>query len=109
MFKARRATKGERILTLENRCERLERELGEEKERREALKKDAQGLFEEIADLFEAQQKRIEALETKVAELEAKRVPVLSDLTGGKKEKPVSVQQIMDEWFNGKAEGGEGK
>ena len=177
MFKARRATKGERILALENRCECLERELGEEKERREALKKDAQGLFEEIADLFEAQQKRIEALETKVegleasnkdlkdklegiapliekemavtskmvddvkkmraayavhnemrkdeiralrskveameakvAELEAKRVPVLSDLTGGgKKERPVSAKQIMDEWFNGKAEGGEGK
>ena len=110
MFKARRATKGERILALENRCERMERELGEEKERREALKKDAQGLFEEIADLFEAQQKRIEALETKVAELEAKRVPVLSDLTGGgKKEKPVSAKQIMDEWLNGKEEGGEGK
>lgn len=117
MFKARRATKGERILALENRCERLERELGEEKERREALKKDAQGLFEEIADLFEVQQKRIEALETKVedleskvAELEAKRVPVISDLTGGgKKEKPVTAKQIMDEWLNGKAEGGEGK
>lgn len=46
----------------------------------------------------------------KLAELEAKRVPVLSDLTGGgKKEKPVSAKQIMDEWLNGKAEGGEGK
>jgi hypothetical protein len=45
-----------------------------------------------------------------VAELEAKRVPVISDLTcGGKKEKPVTAKQIMDEWFNGKAEGGEGK
>jgi hypothetical protein len=110
MFKARKATKGERILALEKRCERLERELGEEKERREALKKDAQGLFEEIADLFEAQQKRIEALEAKVAELEAKRVPVISDLTGGgNKEKPVTAKQIMDEWLNGKAEGGEGK
>lgn len=52
----------------------------------------------------------VEALEAKVAELEAKRVPVLSDLTGGgKKEKPVTSKQIMDEWFNGKAEGGEGK
>ena len=49
-------------------------------------------------------------LEAKVAELEAKRVPVISDLTGiGKKEKPVTAKQIMDEWFNGKAEGGEGK
>ena len=54
--------------------------------------------------------KRIAALEAKVAELEAKRVPVISDLTGGgKKEKPVTAKQIMDEWFNGKAEGGEGK
>jgi transcriptional regulator with XRE-family HTH domain len=51
-----------------------------------------------------------EELKAKVAELEAKRVPVLSDLTGGgKKEKPVTSKQIMDEWFNGKAEGGEGK
>jgi hypothetical protein len=66
-------------------------------------------LFEEIDEIFEEQQKRIEALEAKVAELEAKRVPVISDLTGGKKEKPVSAKQIMDEWFNGKAEGGEGK
>ena len=55
-------------------------------------------------------QSKVEALEAKVAELEAKRVPVISDLTGGgKKEKPVSAKQIMDEWFNGKAEGGEGK
>lgn len=92
-------------------------------------------LFEEIGEIFEEQQKRIEALEAavevhnemrtdeiralramvealeaKVAELEAKRVPVISDLTGGgNKEKPVTAKQIMDEWFNGKAEGGEGK
>lgn len=102
MFKARRATKGERILALENRCERMEREGA-------AFKKDMHGLMEEIADLFEGQQQKIAALEAKVAELEAKRVPVLSELTGGKKEKPVTAKQIMDEWFNGKAEGGEGK
>jgi hypothetical protein len=67
-------------------------------------------LFEEIGEIFEEQQKRIEALEAKVAELEAKRVPVISDLTGGgNKEKPVTAKQIMDEWFHGKAEGGEGK
>ena len=53
---------------------------------------------------------KVAELEAKVAELEAKRVPVISDLTGiGKKEKPVTAKQIMDEWFNGKAEGGEGK
>ena len=110
MFKARKATKGERILALENRCERMEREGA-------AFKKDMHGLMEELADILERQQKRIEALEgkvegleAKVAELEAKRVPVISDLTGGgKKEKPVTAKQIMDEWFNGKAEGGEGK
>ena len=56
-------------------------------------------------ELFE----RIEALEAKVAELEAKRVPVISDLTGGgKKEKPVTAKQIIDEWLNGKREGGDG-
>lgn len=103
MFKARKATKGERILALENRCERMEREGA-------AFKKDMHGLMEELADILERQQKRIEELEAKVAELEAKRVPVISDLTGGgKKERPVTAKQIMDEWFNGKAEGGEGK
>lgn len=83
----------------------------------EALKEDVKGLFEEAADLFGDQEKRIvvleekiEALEAKVAEMEAKRVPVISDLTGGgKKEKPVTAKQIMNEWFNGKEEGGEGK
>lgn len=61
-------------------------------------------------DEIRALRSKVEALEAKVAELEAKRVPVLSDLTGGgKKEKPVTAKQIMDEWFNGKAEGGEGK
>lgn len=46
----------------------------------------------------------------RIKALEAKRVPVISDLTGGgNKEKPVTAKQIMDEWFNGKAEGGEGK
>jgi outer membrane murein-binding lipoprotein Lpp len=59
---------------------------------------------------IKALETKVEELEAKVAELEAKRVPVLSDLTGGgKKEKPVTAKQIMDEWFNGKAEGGEGK
>jgi hypothetical protein len=70
--------------------------------------------FDEVVKYYSkqnaARETRVEALETKVAELEAKRVPVISDLTGGgKKEKPVSAKQIMDEWFNGKAEGGEGK
>jgi predicted nucleic acid-binding Zn-ribbon protein len=109
MFKAGKATKGERICALENRCERMEREGA-------AFKKDMHGLMEEIADLFEGQQQKIAALEAKVAEmeakvaeLEAKRVPVISYLTGGKKEKPGRAKQIMDEWFNGKAEGGEGK
>lgn len=59
---------------------------------------------------IEALEAKVAELEAKVAELEAKRVPVISDLTGGgKKEKPVSAKQIMDEWLNGKAEGGEGK
>jgi Asp-tRNA(Asn)/Glu-tRNA(Gln) amidotransferase C subunit len=61
------------------------------------------------ADEIRALRSMVEALEAKVAELEANRVPVISDLTGGgKKEKPVTAKQIMDEWFNGKAEGGEG-
>ena len=76
----------------------------------EANKKSTTELMKKTTALLELHQKRVEALEAKVAELEAKRVPVISDLTGiGKKEKPASAKQIIDEWFNGKAEGGEGK
>jgi chromosome segregation ATPase len=76
----------------------------------EANKKSTTELMKKTTALLELHQKRVAALEDKVAELEAKRVPVISDLTGGgKKEKPVSAKQIMDEWLNGKAEGGEGK
>lgn len=76
----------------------------------EANKKSTTELMKKTTALLELHQKRVMELEAKVAELEAKRVPVLSDLTGGsKKEKPVSNKQIMDEWLNGKAEGGEGK
>ena len=76
----------------------------------EANKKSPTELMKNTTALLELHQKRVEALEAKGAEREAKRVPVISDLTGGgKKEKPVSAKQIMDEWFNGKAEGGEGK
>ena len=60
-------------------------------------------------DEIRALRSMAEKLEQKMAELEDKRVPVLSDLTGGgDKKKPVSAKQIMDEWFNGKREGGEG-
>jgi chromosome segregation ATPase len=76
----------------------------------EANKKSTTELMKKTTALLELHQKRVAALEDKVAELEAKRVPVISDLTGGgKKEKPVSAKQIMDEWLNGKEEGGEGK
>ena len=54
-------------------------------------------------------EKICQELTGKLAELEAKRVPVISDLTGGgDKKKPVSAAQVLDEWFNGKQEGGEG-
>ena len=45
----------------------------------------------------------------RIKALEAKRMPVISDLTGnGDKKKPVSTAQIIDEWLNGKREGGDG-
>ena len=75
-----------------------------------ALEKTVEVHNEMRTDEIRALRSMVEALEAKVAELEAKRVPMLSDLTGGgKKEKPVSAKQIMDEWLNGKEEGGEGK
>lgn len=75
-----------------------------------ALEETVKAHNEMRTDEIRALRSMVEALEAKVAELEAKRVPVISDLTGGgKKEKPVTAKQIMDEWFNGKREGGEGK
>lgn len=60
-------------------------------------------------DEIRALRSMVEALEAKVESLEAKRVPVISDLTGnGDKKKPVSTAQIIDEWLNGKREGGDG-
>ena len=76
----------------------------------EALEETVKVHNEMRTDEIRALRSKVEALEAKVAEFEAKRVPVISDLTGGgKKEKPVSAKQILDEYLNGKAEGGEGK
>ena len=93
-----RKSKKERIEALEAKVTALE-----------TSQKSTTEIMKKTTVLLELHQKRIEALEAKVESLEAKRVPVISDLTGGgKKEKPVTAKQIMDEWFNGKQEGGEG-
>lgn len=97
-YSKQNAAKGRLVAALEGQVRDLE-----------ANKKSTTELMKKTTALLELHQKRVEALEAKVAELEAKRVPVISDLTGGKKEKPVSAKQILDEYLNGKAEGGEGK
>ena len=116
-----RKSKKERIATLEAKVTTLREQFDEavkyySKQNAakeicvEALEETVKVHNEMRTDEIRALRSMVEALEAKVAELEAKRVPVLSDLTGGgKKEKPVSAKQIMDEWLNGKAEGGEGK
>ena len=94
MFGIKRARRNERILALETRCRVNE-------EAHAAFKKDMHGLMEELADILAEQGKRIEELEARVAALEEKHKPVISDLTAGG-EKPKSWAEIQDEWLNGK-------
>lgn len=99
-----------RIEALERKVEDLRWDLKTSDAKIDGLKSENGLLRDRVNTLEKICQELTGKLEQKMAELEAKRVPVISDLTGGgNKEKPVTAKQIMDEWFNGKAEGGEGK
>ena len=99
-----------KIDALERKVEDFRWELKVSDAKIDGLKRENGLLRDRMNTLEKICQELTGKLEPKMAELEAKRVPVISDLTGGgKKEKPVTAKQIMYEWFNGKAEGGEGK